>query len=73
MWTLPFIKNKPLPNGVDRTNGNHSLIELRNVVKNYKTAAGDFPALKGIDLDMKPVNSSASSASQAPANLPCST
>jgi putative ABC transport system ATP-binding protein len=53
MWTLPFIKNKPLPNGVDRTNGNHSLIELRNVVKNYKTAAGDFPALKGIDLDMK--------------------
>jgi len=53
MWTLPFIKNKPLQNGVDRSNGNHSLIELRNVVKNYKTTAGDFPALKGIDLDMK--------------------
>jgi len=29
------------------------LIELRSVVKNYKTAAGDFTALKGIDLDMK--------------------
>jgi len=53
MWTLPFIKNKPLQNGVDRSNGNHSLIELRNVVKNYKTTAGDFPALKGINLDMK--------------------
>jgi putative ABC transport system ATP-binding protein len=53
MWTRPFIKTKPLQNGVDRSNGNHSLIELRNVVKNYKTAAGDFPALKGIDLDMK--------------------
>jgi ABC-type lipoprotein export system ATPase subunit len=53
MWTLPFIKNKPLQNGVDRSNGNHSLIQLRNVVKNYKTAAGDFPALKGVDLDMR--------------------
>lgn len=53
MWTLPFIKNKPLQNGVDRSNGNHSLIQLRNVVKNYKTAAGDFPALKGVDLDMQ--------------------
>jgi ABC-type lipoprotein export system ATPase subunit len=53
MWTLPFIKNKSLQNGVDRSNGNHSLIELRNVVKNYKTTAGDFPALKGINLDMK--------------------
>ena len=53
MWTLPFIKNKPLQNGVDSSPGNHSLIELRNVSKNYKTAAGDFPALKGVDLDMQ--------------------
>jgi ABC-type lipoprotein export system ATPase subunit len=53
MWTLPFIKNKPLQNGVERSNGNHSLIQLRNVSKNYKTAAGDFPALKAVDLDMK--------------------
>ena len=28
------------------------LISLRNVVKNYKTPAGDFPALKGINLDI---------------------
>ena len=53
MWTLPFLKTKPLQNGVDRSNGNHSLIQLRNVVKNYKTAAGDFPALRGVDLDMQ--------------------
>ena len=31
-------------------NGNEHLIELRKVVKNYETAAGPFPALKGIDL-----------------------
>jgi putative ABC transport system ATP-binding protein len=31
-------------------NGNECLIELRKVVKNYETAAGPFPALKGIDL-----------------------
>ena len=28
------------------------LIDLRRVVKNYKTPAGDFPALKGIDLQV---------------------
>jgi putative ABC transport system ATP-binding protein len=26
---------------------------MRRVVKNYKTAAGDFPALKGVDLDIQ--------------------
>jgi ABC-type lipoprotein export system ATPase subunit len=51
MWTLPFTKNG-LDKDVDSSNGNHSLIELRNVVKNYKTAVGDFPALKGVDLDI---------------------
>jgi len=53
MWALPFTRIKTSQNGDDRSNGKHSLIELRNVVKNYKTAAGDFTALKGIDLDMK--------------------
>ena len=53
MWTLPFTKNGKFKNGVDNSNGDHSLIELRDVVKNYKTAVGDFPALKGVDLDMK--------------------
>ncbi len=31
-------------------NGNDHLIELRGLVKNYQTAAGPFPALRGIDL-----------------------
>ena len=52
MWTLPFTRNKTLKNEASSSNGNHSLIELHNVVKNYKTAAGDFTALKGIDLNM---------------------
>ena len=38
-------------NGHDR-NGNSSLIELQQVVKNYDTAAGSFTALKGIDLQV---------------------
>jgi len=53
MWTLPFARNKTRQDGADSSNGKHSLIELRGVSKNYKTAAGDFPALKSIDLDMK--------------------
>ena len=53
MWTLPFARNKAHQNEADSSNGNHSLIELRGVSKNYKTAAGDFPALKSINLDMK--------------------
>ena len=33
---------------------NHQpLIRLRQVVKVYRTAAGDFPALKGLDLDVE--------------------
>jgi putative ABC transport system ATP-binding protein len=31
-------------------NGNHYLIELQQVAKNYETAAGSFTALKGVDL-----------------------
>jgi putative ABC transport system ATP-binding protein len=36
----------------DQGQDNHHLIELRNVVKYYKTPAGDFPALKGINLQV---------------------
>jgi len=32
--------------------GNRQLIELRQVVKTYRSAAGDFTALKGIDLQV---------------------
>jgi putative ABC transport system ATP-binding protein len=29
------------------------LIQMRGLVKNYRTAAGEFPALRGIDLDVQ--------------------
>ena len=53
MWTIPFTRNGKFKNGADSSSGDHSLIELRDVVKNYKTAVGDFPALKGIDLNIR--------------------
>jgi len=53
MWTLPFTKNASDKNDVAGPNGNHSIIELRNVTKNYKTAVGDFPALKSVDLQIQ--------------------
>jgi len=52
MWTLPFTKNESPQKGLGRSNGK-SLIQLHNVSKNYKTAAGDFPALKDVNLDLK--------------------
>jgi ABC-type lipoprotein export system ATPase subunit len=49
MFTLPFFKNnEPKNNG----NENSVMIDLREVSKNYKTAVGDYPALKGIDLQI---------------------
>jgi putative ABC transport system ATP-binding protein len=41
---------KPAPDSGKYRNGNDLLIELRSVYKAYKTPAGDFPALKNIDL-----------------------
>jgi ABC-type lipoprotein export system ATPase subunit len=35
-------------------NGNTHLIECRQLVKTYRSAAGDFPALKAIDLQVNP-------------------
>lgn len=49
----PQITLPPLP--LDNYPGlGEPLIRLRGVTKNYHTAAGDFPALKGIDLDIYP-------------------
>src|SRR5574342_1372958 len=46
MFTLPFFNNsEPKKNGDDTP-----MIDLREVSKNYKTAVGDYPALKGIEL-----------------------
>jgi len=52
MWALPFTRDKTRKNETE-ADGNQSLIELRNVVKNYKTAVGDFPALKSVDLHIR--------------------
>ncbi|MFM8427840.1 MAG: ATP-binding cassette domain-containing protein, partial [Chloroflexota bacterium] len=32
---------------------NKPLIELKNVTKTYSTAAGDFPALRNVNLDVQ--------------------
>jgi ABC-type lipoprotein export system ATPase subunit len=48
MWTFPFQRNGRKQNG----NGHHTLIDLQNVDKVYKSAAGDFPALKEISLQI---------------------
>ncbi|HMB21447.1 MAG: ATP-binding cassette domain-containing protein [Chloroflexota bacterium] len=47
MFTLPFFKsNEPK----DDANGQPQMIELRGVDKYYQSAAGDYHALKNIDL-----------------------
>ena len=52
MWSLPFTRNETRKKEGGSSNGNHSLIKLRNVDKYYKTAIGDFHALKNIDLQI---------------------
>lgn len=50
MFTLPFMK----PGNGRETNvtAARSIIDLQNVNKSYKTAVGDYPALKNIDLQI---------------------
>ena len=45
-------KRKEKSTGEQYENGNNHLIELRQVVKTYKTAAGGFTALNNIDLQI---------------------
>src|ERR1700690_1283474 len=52
MVSLPFLKKKnEIPGETGRVDGS-SIIELRNVQKSYKTTVGDYPALKGIELNI---------------------
>ena len=51
MAILNFRKPKP-PNGTQANAPNGMLMQLRGVKKSYKTEAGEFFALKGIDLDI---------------------
>jgi putative ABC transport system ATP-binding protein len=50
MWQRWFRPN-PRKQNTDTT---RSLIELHNVIKIYRSAAGDFTALRGIDLSAEP-------------------
>ncbi len=49
MVSLPFLKNKQ-PRVVPRELVSKAMIELHSVQKSYKTAVGDYPALKEINL-----------------------
>lgn len=49
MFTLPFFKNNEPKDGA---NGNTQMIDLRGVNKYYQSAAGDYHALKSIDLSI---------------------
>lgn len=51
MIALPFTHSDNIALAGERQ---HPIIELRGVQKSYKSAAGDFPALKGIDLCINP-------------------
>jgi ABC-type lipoprotein export system ATPase subunit len=53
MWTLPFLNNASDKFDASNGNGDHPLISLQGVQKLYKTAVGDFPALKGVDLQIQ--------------------
>lgn len=53
MFKRLFQRKKQNLAEINHENGQeHHLIELRDVVKTYETAAGEFQALKGIDLDV---------------------
>ncbi len=50
MSILPNLKNSTADSAEAPAEGQRSLIELCDVQKSYKTAVGDYPALKSIDL-----------------------
>jgi putative ABC transport system ATP-binding protein len=52
MLRIPFFQAKDRTNGNGGTVPTQSLIDLNNVVKSYKTPAGEFQALKGVDLQI---------------------
>ena len=51
MWTFPFTSTAERE--VRSASPEHPLIELRGVEKSYKTAVGDYPALKNVDLHIQ--------------------
>jgi ABC-type lipoprotein export system ATPase subunit len=53
MWTFPSLAKRSSRNGEKGSNGDHPIIDLHRVDKSYKTAVGDFPALRGVDLHIE--------------------
>ena len=51
MFKLPFVRSRDALENKDLANG-HSIVDSRNVNKLYKTAVGDYPALKNINLQI---------------------
>ncbi|MFT3895455.1 MAG: ATP-binding cassette domain-containing protein [Anaerolineales bacterium] len=49
MFTLPFMKSGDTK---EKDAAVHPIIDLQDVNKSYKTAVGDYPALKSIDLQI---------------------
>jgi putative ABC transport system ATP-binding protein len=52
--TLFGLHRHPSKSNGHSENGNGRLIDLRQVVKTYESAAGTFTALNGVDLQVKP-------------------
>ena len=51
MFKLPFARRKNGP-GTENLADGRPIVDLRNVNKSYKTAVGDYPALKDINLQI---------------------
>lgn len=51
MFKLPFSRSKSTLENETPPNG-QAIVDLRNVNKSYKTAVGDYPALKNINLQI---------------------
>ena len=51
MFKLPFARSKHGTETEDFAAG-HSIVDLRGVYKSYKTAVGDYPALKDVNLQI---------------------
>lgn len=49
-----LLRRKQQVDGLDRDYSDSSLIDLRGIVKAYETEAGEFLALKGLDLTVEP-------------------
>jgi putative ABC transport system ATP-binding protein len=52
MFGINLRRNESKTSNGRRVHGNGPLVDLRQVVKTYKSASGTFTALKGIDLQM---------------------